>query len=86
MAVQRKKTQRLVPRKRKTADQGEGVLGSFFGFEGLGGGVDGELVDGAGGGGAIEGKSEVAGEDEELVGGFGEKFLRLGAERIGLDV
>src|SRR5690348_8385713 len=81
-AARRRRARCSVPLRGK----GRAGLGNPFGFEGLGGGVDGELVDRARGGGTIEGKSEIAGEDEKLVGGFGKKFLRLGAERIGLDV
>jgi len=34
----------------------------------------------------LEGEGDVAGEDEELGGRFGEEFLRRGAEGLGFDV
>lgn len=48
--------------------------------------MDGELVDGAGGGEVVEGEGEVARKNEELDGRVGEKLDGIGAERLGLNI
>lgn len=60
-------------------------LRNIFASKVWGAGVDDELGDGA----LVvflESEGDVAGEDEELGGRFGEEFLGLWAEGLGFDV